>query len=418
MHHGLRETLFRPLKTLVLWSVLLGLQGCSGEGQSSPPVERSEDRIKKVKVASVRARPLEGSVEQVGTLCAALKVDVSAEMGGTLEKILFERGGRVKQGGVLAEVGTASLRIEVRQAEAALLLAQSQLKKVETGSRPEEILIARAGLEQAKATLEEARNNFERIKDLYGDRAVSESTYDGAKRAVDTAHAHLDSARQQLALAEQGPRVEDRAAARARVGQARANLAMAKDRLRKSVLRAPCDGVAAFRRVEVGEVVAAGTVITQIVHTGEMKIVLSLGEQYIPVLARQKKFPFTVDAIAQEEFIGRLTFLSPTSDQATRAFPIELSVEDPDPRMADGMTARVRFPLADSRKSIRVPSAWLSEQNGVIGLFVIEDGKAVFKEVVLGSYYEHKVEILSGLGDAARVITNPAGLKSGDPVQH
>jgi HlyD family secretion protein len=97
---------------------------------------------------------------------------------------------------------------------------------------------------------------------------------------------------------------------------------------------------------------------------------------------------------------------------------MELSVDKPDTRMADGMTVRVKFAISDPKMSIKVPSAWLSEENGHMGLFVVKEGKAVFKKVVLGSYYEQKVEILSGLNDHELVITNPAGLKSGDEVKY
>ena len=86
--------------------------------------------------------------------------------------------------------------------------------------------------------------------------------------------------------------------------------------------------------------------------------------------------------------------------------------------MADGMTVRVKFPLIDQKKSIKIPSAWLSEQGGHMGLFVVNDGKALFNKVTLGSYYAHKVEILSGLNDNDQVITNPAGLKTGDAVKY
>ncbi len=297
-------------------------------------------------------------------------------------------------------------------------VAKSRLKKTERGSRPEEIRIARARVEEAEAGLMEAERNFERMKDLHGYKAVSNSDYDSAKRAVDTARANLKSAREQLKLSKQGPRIEDREEARANLNQARAALAMAEDRLRKSRLHAPCDGTIAFRHVEEGEVVAPGTVITQVVDNRKMKIKLSLAERDVPLLERDKQFPFTIDAYPGEGFTCRLSFVSPTADPATRSFPVELLVDDPDPRMADGMTVRVEFPIASQKKSIKVPSAWLSEEDGHIGLFVVENGKALFKEVKLGSYYEGKVEILSGLSDNELVITNPAGLKTGEQVQY
>ncbi len=417
-----RETRRTSLSVVITLTTLLHFLlflGCGGEkNENNPKSVNPSEKIKQVKVRPVKAVPLQSSVSYVGALSANLKVKVATEIGGSIEKLFFERGDRVEEGQALAEIGTSSILIEVQQAEAALEMARSRLTKTERGSRPEEIRIARARVEEAEAALMEAERNFERIEDLHGDKAVSNSDYDGAKRAVDTARANLESARQQLELAKKGPRVEEREEARAALKQAEAALALAKDRLGKSRLKAPSAGIIAFRQVEEGEVVGPGTVITQVVDNRKMKIKLSLAERDLPLLDRDERFPFTIDAYPGEGFACRLNFVSPTADPATRSFPIELLVDTPDSRMADGMTVRVKFPIASQEKSIKIPSAWLSEENGQIGLFVVEDGKALFRGVTLGSYYEGTVEIRSGLSDNELLITNPAGLKSGESVQY
>lgn len=397
---------------------LLGSLGCGEKDANNPASENSTQKIKWVRTSPVKAMPLNSNVEYVGALAADLKVNVATEIGGAIEKLLFERGDQVKEGQLLAEIGTSSVYIEVQQAEAALGVAKSRLKKAERGSRPEEIRIAEARLEEAEAAVRESERNFIRIEDLYRDKAVSNSDYDTAKRALDTARANLESARQQLELAKQGPRIEEKEEARAAFKQADAALAMAKDRLRKSRLNAPSPGIIGFRHVEEGEVVGPGTVITQVVDNRKMKIKLSLAEKDLPLLDRGEPFPFTIDAYPGEKFTCLLSFVSPTADPATRSFPVELTVDAPDPRMADGMTVRVEFPIASQKKSIKVPSTWLSEEDGHMGLYVVDDGKALFRKVTLGSYYEGKVEIVSGLSDEERVITNPAGLKTGDQVQY
>ena len=405
--------------TLTALLYFLLCSGCGGEkGENNPKSVKASQKIKRVKVSAVKAVPLQSNVRYVGELSANLKVKVATEIGGSIEKLLFERGEWVKEGQLLAEIGTSSILIEVQQAEAALEMARSRLKKTERGSRPEEIRIARARVEEARAALMEADRNFERMEDLHGYKAVSNSDYDAAKRAVDTARANLESAKQQLELAKKGPRVEEREEARAALKQAEAALGLAKDRMRKSRLNAPADGIIAFRQVEEGEVVGPGTVITQVVDNRKMKIKLSLAERDLPLLDRDEQFPFTIDAYPGEEFACRLNFVSPTADPATRSFPIELLVDMPDSRMADGMTVRVEFPIVSQGKSIKIPSAWLSEENGQIGLFVVEDGKALFRKVTLGSYYEGRVEILSGINDDELVITNPAGLKTEDAVAY
>jgi multidrug efflux pump subunit AcrA (membrane-fusion protein) len=403
---------------LILFLVYFVVNGCGDQAETGTDKKPEPRNVKKVAVRPVKALPPKGTVEYVGTLQAFLKVNVSSETGGTIEKLYFEKGNRVAKGELLATVSTTSYRLEVQRAEASVAAARSHLKKMEKGSRPEEIRVAEAVVQEAEAALFEAEKNFKRVEDLHEIHAVSNREYDSAKRAVDTALARVESAKQQFSLARQGPRIEDKEAARAQLKQAEAALAVAKDRLRKSRLHAPTDGIIAFRKVEEGEVIPPGTTITKIINLDRMKINLSLSEKDVHILEKANRFQFTVDAISGEHFSCRLFFLSPTAEPVTRSFPVELMIEEPDKRMADGMTVRVRFPLVDEKKTIKVPSAWLAEESGQIGLFTVRDGEAVFKQVKLGAYYDQRVEILSGLNDEELVITNPAGLKNGDMVEY
>jgi len=376
------------------------------------------EQVRQIRVSRVVPSFVESQVSYVGTLLAHRKTDVSCEIGGTIEGIYFERGDRVKKGQPLAEVSTSTIRLEVRQAEAALNAAKSQLEKSERGSRPEEIHIAEAALHEARAALLEAGNNFHRIKDLFEMKATSKSQYDAAKRSVDMARARVDSAEHQLELVRQGPRAEDRDAARAGLEQAEAALALTRDRLRKSRLLAPHEGVAAFRKVEEGELIAPGTPVTQVVDLDPMRVRIAVSENHIRYLEKGKTLAFKLDAIPNETFVGVLSFLCPAADSLTRSYAMELTIQSPDPRMADGMTARVEIPITDGKRSVKIPSAWLAEENGNMGVLVAEGGKAVFHQVKLGAYYDQRVEILSGLREGELIITTPSGLKGGDPISY
>jgi len=82
------------------------------------------------------------------------------------------------------------------------------------------------------------------------------------------------------------------------------------------------------------------------------------------------------------------------------------------------MTVKIKLPLINEKKTMKVPSTWLSEENGKIGLYVINGDKADFTQVKLGAYYDQRVEILSGLNDQQLVVTNPSGLTHGDKVKY
>ena len=400
---------------------LLTVCGCGDEPVASkesrlPDHEISKGKNRQVTVKTVEANPPKGDIEYVGALEAYLKVRISNEIGGMIERLNFEKGTRVKAGDLLAEIGSSSMRLQMREAKAVMDAANSNLKKMEKGSRPQEIHIATAVVQEAEAALSEAQKNFKRINRLHEIRAVSNSAYDSAERQMTTANARMASAKQRLDLVKKGPRDEDVGAARAQLGQAEAAMALMEDRLKKSIIRTPISGTIAYRDVEAGEVIPAGTPITSVIGLDRLKIKISLNERDLHILSTRKDFEFTVDAIPQETFSARVFFLSPTAESGTRFFPMELVVENPDPRMADGMTARIKFTIVGRKKSAKIPASWLAEQNGQVGLFVIQNGKALFKPVRLGSYYDNRVEILSGLGNWEKVVTNPAGLRDGDPV--
>ena len=410
------NSILRNIFLLVI-GFLLSLYGCGEGPETGVDKKVASPKQRQVNISPVSASLPTGDIEYVGVLTARRKVRISSELGGIIEALYFEKGEKVAAGKLLAEIGTSSVRLQVRETEAAVDAARSVLNKMEKGSRPQEIQIATSALSEAEAALFEAEKNYRRIKELHNIKAISGSSYDAAERQVGTAKARMNSAKQRLVLALKGPRVEDINGARATLAQAEAALALTKNRLTKSMLCAPCDGIIAFRNVEVGEVIGVGTPITEVVELEKLKIKLSLGEKDIHILKNHNRFGFSVDAIPGEKFSSRVFFLSPTADKATRSFPLELIVDKTDPRMADGMTVRVKFPVVGRKTSIKIPSAWLAEEEGKIGLYVAEDGKALFKKVTLGAYYDNRVEILTGLGDKDQVITNPAGLKSGEAVE-
>lgn len=351
---------------LLLCLLTLLFSGCGDNAETSISTETAPANVKTVNVRQVTSMPPRGNVEYVGVLLAYRKVKVATETGGTIEKLYFEKGERVKKGQLLVEVSSTTKRLEVRR--------------------------VRAALQEAKAALSEAKSNYNRIMNLHEINAVADSEFDDAKRAADMASANMEKTTAALALAE--------------------------DQLNKSRLHAPIDGIIAFRDVEDREVIPQGTTLTQIVNLDKLKIKLLVGEKDLHILNKHKDFSFTIDAIPEEKFTCQVFFISPTADSTTRSFPVEMLVTKPDNRMADGMTVKIKLPLVNEKKTIKVPSAWLSEENGKIGLYVIAKDKASFSEVKLGAYYDQRVEILSGLIDKQLVITNPSGLTSGDAVKY
>ncbi|PIX19487.1 MAG: hypothetical protein COZ70_08650 [Deltaproteobacteria bacterium CG_4_8_14_3_um_filter_51_11] len=360
-----------------------------------------------------------GYIKRAGSITAIRKVRISSEVGGMVERLFFERGDRVKRGQILAEIGTSKIRLEVEQALTALKAAEIQLEKVKKGSRAEEIAISEAALKEADAALRESEEHFRRIEALYGKSAVSTSEYDSALRAVESTRSRRAAMVQQLSMAREGARKEDRAIAEAQVAQAGAAVALAKDRLFRSVIRSPIEGVVSHKAVEEGEVIIVppGAAVAQIVDSSSFKVEIAVSEMDVVNVRENSLLQFTVDPLPGKTFNAEVTFVSPAAEPLTRNYVIELLVKHPDKAMSDGMTARVRIPRAEAGAVTVHPSA-LTEKDGSVGIYVVENDKAVFRRVDVGGYKGDRIIISKGLVEGEFLITNPAIVKEGTKVTY
>ncbi len=402
-----------------LFLVFLAAAACLTPRHMIAAEENNHDSAVFVRVVKAEKTFSFGYIERAGSLAAIRKVRISSEVGGMVERLFFERGDRVKRDQILAEIGTSKIRLEVEQALTALKAAEIQLEKVKKGSRAEEIAIAEAALEEGDSALRESEEHFKRIDVLYGKSAVSKSEYDSAFRTVDIARSRREAMAQQLSMAREGARKEDRAIAEAQMAQAGATVALAKDRLFRSIIRSPIEGVVSHKAVEEGEVIIVppGATVAQIVDSSSFKVGVAVSEMDVVNVRENSLLQFTVDPLPGRTFSAEVTFISPAAEPLTRNYSIELLVINPDKAMSDGMTARVRIPRAETGAIMVHPSV-LAEKDGAVGLYVVERGKAVYRRVGMGGYNGDKVIISQGLVEGELLIINPASVKDGIKVAY
>jgi HlyD family secretion protein len=198
------------------------------------------------------------------------------------------------------------------------------LQRLEAGSRPEEIARAEAQVRAAEATLENAELRLKRMEQLATERFVSLAERDASLAAERTARAELDRARQERTLAEKGPRDEEIAEAKARLGAERAALALAGKRLADTRLTAPEPGTVLNRLQEPGNVVMAPTPVYSIALSEPVWVRAYVGE---PDLGRVQ--PGMLARILTDSggrYDGWVGFISPTAEFTPK------SIETPDLR--------------------------------------------------------------------------------------
>jgi multidrug resistance efflux pump len=169
-------------------------------------------------------------------------IELRPEQVGRATHVLVTPGEQVEADEVVVRLDDSRQQQEVALAAADLELARAELERVKNGARSEEREEAHALHRAAKARLEQAKRTWARIDQLRAQRAVSQQEADDQRALVDTLRAELEAAASRVNQIEAPARADEVRAATARVAAAEARLDLAKIGLSKTELRAQCLG--------------------------------------------------------------------------------------------------------------------------------------------------------------------------------
>ncbi len=242
------------------------------------------------------------------------EVDLAFNGNERIASIFVKEGDRVTTGQLLAELETQRLKASAEQAEALAAQQGQVLKRLEAGSRIEEIRQAEANANKARIDADNAHRTWERIRDLYREKSVSKQQADDAEAAANAAQATWNAAQQALNLALAGPRVEDIAAAREALTAAQANLALRRRELHDARLYAPSDGIVRNRILEPGSMVTPQNPVLTIGLINPLWVRAYVSESDLGKLKLGMKATITTDSYPGKRYQGWIGFISPTAE--------------------------------------------------------------------------------------------------------
>jgi len=275
------------------------------------------------------------ALESKGYLRPVHQILVSPKVSGMVVSLDIEEGMRVSQGDVLAVIEQTEYQAENDRAEANLELMQQRLLELENGSRPEEIEQARATLAEAKETLVDLNRDYERLKALNAQNASSEQALTQAESLHLAQQQRVAALAFALELAEEGPRVERIAAARAEVRQAEADLTRAAWRLSNCTIRAPIDGTILVKNAEEGNIVNpvafnGSFSLCEMADLSDLEVELDIQERDIHRVFEGQRCRVRAEAFPDRAYDGVVSRLMPIADRAKGAVPVRVQVEVPE----------------------------------------------------------------------------------------
>lgn len=398
-------------------ALLVACGGC-GEREAGRTQGNSAPQPVPVTVAEALERRVESRLELVGTLRALREVTVRSEASGTVLEILFTEGGPVRRGEVLARLDARKTEAEVQRLEALILQltkrAENRQRDLEL-NRPlteAEVRKQEERVRQLEARLENGRRELERSRDLLARDLVSRQSHDQLETQTreteaELAQAVIELGRQRDLVARQSAdRIRtDLQETEAEIAQARASLASERARLADATIRAPFDGVAATRLVNVGDFVEVGGGIVTIVDLDPLEISFQVPERHKARLALGLPVRIGVDAFPDRPFSGAISYVSPGVDEQTRSYQVKAEVGNADGLLSPGMFARALLVTAVRESALTVPAEALIPAEGASSLFVVDAGVARRVEVRPGESIDGWVEVLdTPLAPGARVV--------------
>lgn len=357
-----------------------------------------------VEVSEVVQGNLTASISAPGVVQPLTEVQISSSVAGTVQKLPVKEGQKVKKGDLLLQIDPTEFRAQVRR--------------------------ALAGLEVAQANQQQARSRWNRARQLYNSKLISEQEYEAARTE------HLLS--------------------QAQVKEARANLEQASEGLRQTTITSPIKGTVTQINVVLGENVITGTLNTPgtklmvVADLSKMEVESQVDEADIAKVTMGQRAVIEVEAIPEKNYEGTVHEIGYSADDGetegneTVNYNVSILIKDSISELKPGMTATSDIITSELKNVLMVPiqsvvtrpvsqlSSTFSNGNGsspdpngrreTEAVFVVVNGTAQLVPVTTGVAGEQYIQITDGLQQGQQIITGPFNslreLQSGERVRN
>lgn len=354
-------------------SAVLMLSACGGE--TSEEQSAAAAPAMPVTIAEVTTQAATYQVQYPARVRGAREVEVRAQVSGILQQRHFEEGSFVEKGQPLFQLDAEPFQLAIESAT--------------------------ADYYDAKANQQQAQREWDRVAELFSEKAVSTREYDQAQALF--------------------------AAANARLTRAGSALSDAKRNLRYTKVEAPISGLVKMEVVSEGNLIAQGAILTELVQIDPVQVhfaipqadILRYRENTAEQHAAVENIQFFSEQGAAFATKGTLNYQAPGADPATGRVLLRAIVNNTDNTMLPGQFVRVALNLQHYEEAILVEPSAISEGAEGPQVFVVNNSnQAEVKKVTLGPVIDGKQVVLTGLQAGDKLVVNgQVALRNGVAVQ-
>ncbi len=318
-----------------------------------------------------------------GYVTARREATISSKVTGKVMEVLVEEGMHVKEGEVLARIDSSNVERNLR-------LAEAQLDS------------ARKAIEETKANLLQANRELDRLKRLQAEHYAAQVELDRADTDAKALQARLDRQTADVDVQER-------------------EVALWKQQLDDTIIRAPFAGVVTSKNAQPGEMISpisAGggftrTGICTVVDMSSLEIEVDVNESYINRVQPGQPVEATLDAYPNWRIPAKVIAIIPTADRQKATVKVRVGFAQLDPRILPDMSVKVAFQsgkeATTAPSGVTIPKSAISPRDGRDVVWIVRDGQVERRAVTISEATGDKVTIAAGVSPGERVVVDGAG---------
>jgi HlyD family secretion protein len=328
-----------------------------------------------------------------------------AERAAPVAKILVNKGSTVTKNAPLVELDASEARAELSSAESRIAEARAQLEVLARGGRSAEIVDIEGKLAVANLELGAARKERDSLAALVKKNAATRIELESAEERVKRTEAEIQGLQKRRASLVGDA---DRTIAEARLRDAESAAGLAREKIQKSVIRAPLAGVVYQFDLKPGAFLNPGDIVASIGRLDRVKVLVFVDEPELGRVRQGQAVSITWEAKPGRTWKGSVDRL-PTQIVAlgTRQVgEVACVIENPDQELLPGTNVNAEILLKTVESTLTIPKEALRRQDAIAGVFMLVSDKLAWKPVTLGSSTLTRTEV-TGLneGDAVALPT-------------
>ncbi|KXG78945.1 efflux RND transporter periplasmic adaptor subunit [Thermotalea metallivorans] len=343
----------------VILLLTFALTGCGTKAEITV-----EEKPIAVETAKVAKKDILVKTTLTGTIKAVEEAKIVPKIPGKVVEVNVEMGDRVQKGDVLFVMEQQDAIGNVEQLEAAYQISTANLKK-------------------AQEQMDNAKTNYERMKALYEQGAISKQQFE----------------QYELQASETNLEVLN-----AQVEQSRIALENARTRLADYMVTAPISGVVTAVHINPGEMASSAVPAITMANTDQVLIETSVSEHLINKVHVGDIVDILVKSASQDYLQGKIIALSPAPSSNSLTYPVKIAIENADQAIKPGMFAEVLIVSEKKENVISIPSDAVVIREGEPIVFTITDGRAKLNKVSIGLDNGSDVEIIKGIQEGDRIV--------------